>query len=163
MHYFLLPTFLELPQFVVTVEEDDEGEEVDEEEADHGGAGDSGPVFTDLVVLPPRTETPPGPASLLLHRGRQPLPHSPGDVLTKVGDREDHGLSQLLEIAPPGAGADVREVGLDAESVCLAVAVLARLGQVNRLQNIRAGAGLVVVVVVVDGGGGGFHLLIGSL
>ena len=160
MHYFLLLTFLELPQFVVTVEEDDKSEEVNEEEADNGDAGDSGPVFTDLVVHPPGTEAPPGPASLLLnHRGRQPLPHSAGDVLTKIGDGEDHGLAKLLQIAPPCAGADVRDVGLDAQSVCLAVAVLARLGQVNCLQNIRAAAGFVVVVY----GGGGFHLLIGSL
>ena len=75
---------MELSEFVVTIEEDDESDEVHEDEADDCAAGDSLLMFAYLALRLCRGETPLSPGNLLSPgRAGQSLPHSSRDVLTK--------------------------------------------------------------------------------
>ena len=85
-------TFMELPQRVVAVEEDDESDQVDEKQPDDCPPGGSSLVFADLALC--WALSPPGPDSVL----PRPLSHPPGDVFSHVlshvgtegGDGQDH-------------------------------------------------------------------------
>ena len=90
-------TFVELPQRVVAVEEDDESDEVEDKKADDCPPGGSSLVFADLALHLARGLTPPGPDRVLHHTGpAQSLPHPPRDG-------EDDRLTQTLQvtISPP--------------------------------------------------------------
>ena len=83
--------FMELPECVVAVDEDDERDEVDDKKPDDCPPGGSPLVFADLALHLARALSPPGPGSAVLHRpgARQPLSHPPGHVLAEGGDGED--------------------------------------------------------------------------